>query len=386
LYRYGLRRVVGPFAHSICYGYFAMMMLPVAIWLHVTESFSTRWRSWAAIFLCVVGLLLSGSRGALIGAVVAVGLMLILWSPRRNVLLPVTVGAILLGMFLVWPAAQDLMQANRNDGASESAQTAAYRAEMIREYVQICQTSPMFGFGRDNLPVVANMKSIDNQYLWLSLNFGFPAAGLLVLIALVGIVTQTPSVFLRLPTSPWCRFDAVLIGVLAGALGVQATAFAGTQTEQIFFLFVGMSGAPKFVNFTLGARNVRELPALVSGALYPVTPVSRALDWWRRNVIYARAEHGPLPPEVPYADKHDAVAEDVGIPIPFTCETCVQYPPYEYEDAASPANWFVRLYRRIACGEKRTASLKPVCRECGQYRHCKLAHPVASDRREDGTV
>ena len=104
LYRNGVRRVVGSFSHSICYGYFAMMMLPIAIWLHVTRSFASQWRSMAVIVLCLVGLLLSGSRGAAIGAFVAVLIMLTLWSPNRKVLFAIYIVTVVLGALMVWPA------------------------------------------------------------------------------------------------------------------------------------------------------------------------------------------------------------------------------------------------------------------------------------------
>ncbi|MEI6234856.1 MAG: O-antigen ligase family protein, partial [Planctomycetota bacterium] len=163
---------------------------------------------------------------------------------NKNALRAAEVGLVLFaGVLLLLPAFNELMQMNRNDGESESAQTAAYRAAMIREYVHICEENPWFGLGRGNIPVIQNMKSIDNQYLWLSLNYGIPSAALLLLAAFVGIGTLLPPILRNSHADPWYRLDAAIVGILLGAAGVQATVFAGTQTEQFFFLFLGLAGS-----------------------------------------------------------------------------------------------------------------------------------------------
>lgn len=241
LYRSGLRRVAGPFAHPICHGFFFSMALPIALWLFdqgLPHSKRTRWILGAGL---VLGLLLSQSRGPMLGAAIACAVARVGWSSRR-VLITAT-GALLLafaGLF-TFDAVSRYAAVDRSSATTESQETVAYRKEMIARYVEVVEERPLSGYGRYQIPVVAGLKSIDNQYLFLALTHGVPhaAAFVLILLGAAGVLGwRLAHANLNDPTG---RLGWALVGLLLGSVLTQATVFAGTQTAQLLLFFVGLA-------------------------------------------------------------------------------------------------------------------------------------------------
>jgi hypothetical protein len=241
LYRAGIRRCAGPFAHPICAGFFFSMLLPLWAWL---ADRKLPFRSLQRILLgagLLLGLLTSVSRGPMLGAVIGLMIMRVGWSRWR---LPIAALALTTGLFgsvLAADKVQGYLSVTRMDAKTESQETAAYRTEMLSNYLEVVQEQPWQGFGRYQVPVIKGQKSIDNQYLFLTLQYGLPHA-LLFLLALL-----TPACLLawRLAwtpvTDPHGRLGWAIVGLLFGAMGTLTTVFAGTQTAQILLLMQGMA-------------------------------------------------------------------------------------------------------------------------------------------------
>lgn len=243
LYRAGIRRVAGPFAHPICQGFYFSLVIPLAVWLADRRLPARRAVRVLLLLGLVLGLLTSVSRGPMLGTVLALALARFGWSPLR---LPLT----LLGLPLAALAALVLatefsayVGVQRGEAASEAQETAAYRAEMLERYREVVMESPWTGYGRYQFPVVGGLKSIDNQYLFLALTHGLPHSVLFLALQLAAAGLLLLRLIALGPGHPRGRLGWSLLGTLVGAVLTQTTVFAGTQTSQLLLLLVGLSVA-----------------------------------------------------------------------------------------------------------------------------------------------
>lgn len=241
LYRGGLRRVAGPFAHPICNGFFFSMVLPLALWLFTQRMPEKRRDRWFLLGGLVGGLLSSLSRGPIMGAMMACGIAIVAWSRKRIALIAGGCSLALFAAPFVLGAVEQYMAVDRSTATTESQETAAYRKEMLSRYVEVVAEEPMLGYGRYQIPVVAGLKSIDNQYLFLALTHGMPHA-VLFLACILGTIFWLAIRLVRLdPEDPMGRLGWALVGTLTGSILTQATVFAGTQTAQLLFVLLGLA-------------------------------------------------------------------------------------------------------------------------------------------------
>ena len=99
---------------------------------------------------------------------------------------------------------------------------------------------PWLGFGKDEIPIVKGLKSIDNQYLFLALTHGLPAAFVFLAMLLVPVFISLPSL-LRGRRNVRRRLQWTLLGILFGSMVTQLTVFSGTQTTQVLALLEGLT-------------------------------------------------------------------------------------------------------------------------------------------------
>jgi O-antigen ligase len=241
LYRNGMRRTEGPFAQPICQGLYFAMLLPLALWMWDAGLVRRKGLVLAAAGAFAVGLFLSQSRGPLAGAVLACALTLAAWSRRRAILLTVfvVVGGIVL--FASFETIRQHWFITRAEAVTEEQHSAAYRWEMLENYMEVVAERPWEGFGRNQIPVVKGQDSIDNQYLFLALTHGLPAAW----AYLCALVAPVIALWSRLPRfrhdDRTARLGWAVASVLAMVAIVQVSVYAGTQTEQVMFLLEGLA-------------------------------------------------------------------------------------------------------------------------------------------------
>ena len=240
LYRAGLRRVAGPFAHPICHGFFFSMALPLAHWLLHDKLRVGRCGRWFLYGGLCLGLAMSLSRGPVIGTLLAFGILTFGWSRRRGVLVAVAGFCLFVGAALYGSAGAELLSMERGDATSAMQETAAYRSEMLQNYLEVVAERPWLGFGKDQFPVVKGLKSIDNQYLFLALTHGLPPAFLFLGLLVVPILVSLPRL-LRAQRTARTRLQWALIGILGGSIVTQLTVFSGTQTAQVLALVEGLT-------------------------------------------------------------------------------------------------------------------------------------------------
>ena len=251
--RYNFTRIAGPFPHPILAG----MMLAVGYWF-------TRWLEWTGKWpgkmpllpiskirfsqlLIIGGCLMTISRGPWIGAILAV---LVVWlcRSRDKQALALNVFVLALIALPIYWAFTSYVSVSRNQSASETQESAAYRHELIEKYIVIVEERPTWGWGFTDdprggqaFPIVDGMGSIDNHYLLLALWHGEYALALMVMI-----LVWTPIRLLifgsrRSPDDP----DGLLAFALAGVFITFAvsigTAWLGGQTQPMLFMVVGWS-------------------------------------------------------------------------------------------------------------------------------------------------
>ena len=145
-------RAVGLFNNPNTFGNLEAMIIVLALWSGVAR------RLWPLIVLCVIGLLPSGSREALLGLVVAVSLMVLL-SPGRA-LGPVGALGLAAGIFIALvPNAQQRFDPSGYSGDSSLLE----RFELWDLAFGAIARSPIIGYGQ-----TSGLRAVDQAYLnWL---------------------------------------------------------------------------------------------------------------------------------------------------------------------------------------------------------------------------
>ncbi|MFA6197577.1 MAG: O-antigen ligase family protein [Patescibacteria group bacterium] len=208
-------RIYGTFGHPNALAYYLVLMLGIIIVLTQTASNRFR-RNWylAGIGLLALLLLLTGSRGAWLGAaIVAIGL---LWSARKNLILGLAGTTVLLillfpyinnftfNQFNVnmnrWPLIQRLTDSN----VEESSLT--WRMSMWSEMRRHISDRPLTGYGLGTFPIIREQyvknffesTEAHNDYLRLTIELGW--TGVILYVVLLVILLIRLAQYIRLKT------------------------------------------------------------------------------------------------------------------------------------------------------------------------------------------
>ncbi|MDE1163405.1 MAG: O-antigen ligase family protein [Acidobacteriaceae bacterium] len=250
--RWGFGRVSGPYGQSELAGLVILFAIMLAVWLAYAKPWPEKlpWFNHplnvkTLIFMVLfVFLFTTQARGPWLGCVFALPIAFIGKSKRiwRNSLLFALVALPLLGVGYV--AAKKFV--SDPNPASNEAQTAQYRQQLLDNYIPIAKQGGAFGWGQD-FPRAPGQDSIDNEYLFVWLVQGWVGAGAMCLLAaecLVRLILAAVVAKNRMD-----RFFAYsLFGAFAGILLTIATVFLGNQPYQLFFLIAGWSQVLNRVN------------------------------------------------------------------------------------------------------------------------------------------
>src|ERR1700722_8120619 len=274
--RYNLTRIAGPFPHAILCG----MMLAAAYWFARWLGWTGNWRGKmpflpiSKVRFCKLaifgGSLMTISRGPWVGAIVAVVVVWLCMSRDKRALAVNALVLILAAVPIFW-AASSYVSVTRDQSASETQETAAYRHELVQKYIVIAEERPTWGWGFTDdprggqaFPILDGMKSIDNHYLLLALEHGEIALALMV-----AILIWTPIRLLvygerRVYGDPDGLLAFVLLGVYITFAVSIATVWLGGQTQPMLFLVAGWSEglllAPSRVRHLVSEPSASPLP------------------------------------------------------------------------------------------------------------------------------
>jgi hypothetical protein len=250
--RGGFMRIQGPYGHAIRLGWMMAFGFRIARYLEWNGVWSDRMRFlpmskirfyelWIA-----AGSIMSLSLGPWIGA--ACGAVVVSVFRARNrtravvslVLLIAFVGAPIYGKFNAYVSVDPGVAHKLGDQLQEDA---AYRNKLIPLYTPLVEERPNWGWGRNEVPQLEGMGSIDNDYLLEALTFGLYA--LFLRVALFVWPAIRLGIF-SLPlshTKPRALAAFSIIGICVINVVIARTVSAGGATLLFMFIMAGWSSA-----------------------------------------------------------------------------------------------------------------------------------------------
>lgn len=248
-FRWGFVRIAGPYGHAILAGMMLVVGYRLARWLEWGQHWEPHFRPFPNLPLSkariislglLAGVLMTMCRGPWIGAIAGAGFTAIgRFKNRRragHIIFSIMLAVGIPGGIAAWSWAS----VGREAATSVSQETAAYRKELIDEYLDIALEHSLWGWGRLTWPKLEIMPSIDNYYLLLALMHGVVALGLLVFLFVYMIkrlytkgVNEPPG------NRPGSSFSFTLIGIYVGIAMSIISVYMGEQIVPLFFFITG---------------------------------------------------------------------------------------------------------------------------------------------------
>lgn len=245
--RWGFGRIAGPYGHAILAGVMLIAAYRLARWTDANELWPEKLRRWqplrtgAILSLGILaGLLMTLCRGPWLGAILAAGLSRFGRAKDKRTAMLVALGFCVCVLLPAALAFKAYVSVGRSGAQSATQETAAYRFELLQNYLDIVAQKPALGWGRSTWPKVPGQPSIDNHYLLLLLMHGVSAT--LTLLALVGWIGGR--LFLHGMREPGSSrsgqsFTFTLLGTILGIAFAVTTVFMGLNTQPLLFLLFG---------------------------------------------------------------------------------------------------------------------------------------------------
>jgi O-antigen ligase len=177
----------------------------------------------------------------------AVFIMLVRVRHRTYVTVLAFFAAIIVAVPIYY-ASDSYVSVKSFNGSNEARESAAYRREMIEQYMGIAEERPIWGWGsnvrgKGLYPRVEGMDSIDNHYLLLALNSGMYSLASMVLL-LLWVPARLLGFGLRnTRDDPAASLAVTLMGSLILLAISISTAWLGAQTQPLLFIVAGWSEA-----------------------------------------------------------------------------------------------------------------------------------------------
>ncbi len=248
-FRFGMARTAGPYGHALLAGIMMMAGFRLQRWLQFSGAWPDKIKQlpWLPIkvpqlltLIITGGFFITFAKGSWLAGFMAGFLVAVGRIKNRFLALSAVFGFV---VFIGLPAAGAFISyasVGRANAKDDNQETAAYRYELIVEYVDIAKEKSMWGWGLTKWPQVPGMPSIDNHYLLLFLMHG-QIAFFCFLYILLGTIVRLLIHSIRSPPPP--RSGASLAFTLAsiylGYTVAIATVYMGGQTVPLLFMLTG---------------------------------------------------------------------------------------------------------------------------------------------------
>jgi hypothetical protein len=253
-FRFGLARASGPFGHCLVAGIMMAAGYRLQRWLQWSEAWPKKmkylnWVPWftpAQFFTLMMlgGALSTLGKGQWLAGIVAAGIVIIGRSKQRvAAMTAVIAGMIFVGLPLLI-AFLNYASVGRANAADDNQETAAYRYELVSEYMDVAKEHLWFGWGLMKWPEVPGFESIDNHFLLTYLNHGVIVVSLLlgIIFVMMGrLIHHGMTQPLSEPIGSSFAFTLAAI-FLMYFIAVATVAMMG-QSCTLFFLVTGLSDA-----------------------------------------------------------------------------------------------------------------------------------------------
>lgn len=253
-FRFGLARASGPFGHCLVAGVIMAVGYRFQRWLEWSDVWPKKmkcfdWVPWFTPAQCFTLMIFGGvfttlGKGQWLAGIIAAGITIIGRSKQRAMAMTsvitvmIFVGIPLLIAFLKYASV------GRSHAADDNQETAAYRYELVSEYMDVAKKHLWFGWGRMQWPEVPGFESIDNHFLLTYLNYGVIAVSLLlgmIFVMMVRLIIHGMRQPLSEPRGSSLAFTLAAI-FLMYFIAISTVAMMG-QSGAVFFMMVGLSDA-----------------------------------------------------------------------------------------------------------------------------------------------
>jgi len=248
-FRFGMARTAGPFGHALLAGIMMMVGFRLQRWLQFSAAWPDRIKQlpWLPIkipqlltLIITGGFFITFAKGSWLAGFLAGFLVAVGRVKNRVLALLAVLGFV---VFVLVPATVSFINyasVGRANAKDDNQETAAYRYELIVQYIDIAKEKAMWGWGLTKWPKVLGMPSIDNHYLLLFLMHG-QIAFYCFLYILIGTMVRLLIHAARSPPPP--RSGASLAFTLAsiylGYVVAIGTVYMGGATVAMLFMITG---------------------------------------------------------------------------------------------------------------------------------------------------
>ena len=253
-FRFGLARASGPYGHCLVAGVMMAAGYRFQRWLQWSEAWPKKmkylnWLPWftpAQFFTLMVlgGVFSTLGKGQWLAGIVASGIVIIGRSKQRVAAMSAVIAVMIFVGLPLLIAFLNYASVGRANAADDNQETAAYRYELVSEYMDVAKEHLWFGWGLMKWPEVPGFESIDNHFLLTYLNHGVIVVSLLlgiIFVMMARLIIHGMTQPLSEPRGSSLAFTLAAI-FLMYFIAVATVAMMG-QSCTMFFLVVGLSDA-----------------------------------------------------------------------------------------------------------------------------------------------
>ena len=254
-FRFGLARAAGPYAHCLVDGVIMAVGYRIQRWLQWSEAWSTNIKllAWlpkkitpAKFFTLMIlgGVLSTLGKGQWLAGIVAAGIVIIGRSKQRVLAMTAVISMMIVIGIPLMIAFLNYASVGRKNAADDNQETAAYRYELVTEYMDEASERLWWGWGLMKWPEIHGFESIDNHFLLTYLNHGVIAVTLLlgIIFGMMGrLIIHGMINPLAEPKGSSLAFTLAAIYLMY--LIAVATVAMMYQSCTLFFIITGLSDA-----------------------------------------------------------------------------------------------------------------------------------------------
>ncbi|MFI3185065.1 MAG: O-antigen ligase family protein [Methylococcaceae bacterium] len=253
-FRFGLARAAGPYAHCLVDGIMMATAYRLQRWLQWSDAWPEKIKSlaWvpklspAQLFTLMIlgGVFSTLGKGQWLAGIIAAGITIIGRSKKREAAMTAVVSIMIFIGVPLMAAFLSYASVGRKNAVDDNQETAAYRYELVTEYMDEASEHLWFGWGLMQWPEIHGFESIDNHFLLLYLNHGVIAVSLLlgIIFVMMGrLITHGMSRPFTEPRGSSLSFTLAAIYLMY--LIAVATVSMAYQSCTVFFLITGLADA-----------------------------------------------------------------------------------------------------------------------------------------------
>lgn len=253
--RYGLVRIAGPFIQTILFGtllgvavLFNTWLMKNKFWPRISKHLPTLLRLPTLVLskekiimlVLILGMICTVSRGPIIGTLLGAAFVGVGYAKYKFKSFLISSLILCAALVCAYGLYLEYSSIGKDSAVSDTQYTAAYRADLVREYSSQVMERPYWGWGSLKLMSIYGPITVDNQYLYLAITYGLVTmSGFIAII----VCTLFSLLFRGLLKCKGSREDSSLcftfFGIYLAIALTLITVYIGMQLQPIFFILTG---------------------------------------------------------------------------------------------------------------------------------------------------